>query len=152
MAGLLDKVKTAVVEALAPQRAGESKELAYLREIYTNREGNIRRNQWYRLLNQNGDHVGFSFSCACGTEYQLLHLSDWMGRQHTCAACKTAFDLLKAAGITQETPAAQWPQHFAKLPARPRVSGKRTPPFADTWSDSAGDVEWAGGNTNKGWV
>ena len=100
--GILDRVKTAVADALAPQRAGESKELAYLREIYYNKDTNIRRNQFYRLLNQNGNHVGFSFSCVCGAEYQMLDVTDWLGRQNVCPTCKTQFDLMKAVGLTQE--------------------------------------------------
>ena len=151
--GILDRVKTAVADALAPQRAGESKELAYLREIYNSKDTNIRRNQFYRLLNQNGDHVGFSFSCVCGAEYQMLNMTDWIGRQHTCPTCKTPFDLLKAVGITQETPAAHWAQYFAKLPARPRLSGKRTSPYIDTWNDNADTVQWAGSKpSGEGWV
>jgi hypothetical protein len=105
--GILDRVKTAVAEALAPARAGESKELAYLREIYYNKDTNIRRNQFYRLLNQNGNHVGFSFSCVCGAEYQMLDVTDWLGRQNVCPTCKTQFDLMKTVGLTQETPAGQ---------------------------------------------
>jgi hypothetical protein len=153
--GLLDKVKTSIAEALAPARADENRELQYLRQIYENRDGGIRRNQWYRILNPSGDNVGFAFSCICGTEYQLLHVTDWLGRQHACGSCKTSFDLLKACGITSEIPAAQWAQHFAKLPVRPRLSGgKRTPPFADTWADNTGDVQWAGGKPHipDGWV
>jgi hypothetical protein len=152
MAGLLDRVKTAVAEALAPQRAGESKELAYLREIYYNKDTNIRRNQFYRLLNQNGNHVGFSFSCVCGAEYQMLDVTDWLGRQNVCPTCKTQFDLMKAVGLAHETPAAQWPQYFAKLPARPRVSGKRTSPYIDTWNDNGETVQWSGGKPSEGWV
>lgn len=151
--GVFDRVKNAIGEALLPQRAAENKELAYLRQIYENRDGGIRRNQWYRLLNQNGDHVGFSFSCACGQEYQMLDVSDWQGRQHVCRQCKTEFDLFKTVGITTDTPAAQWAQHYAKLPARPRLTGKRSTPFIDTWDNSDKEVvQYERGNANEGWV
>jgi hypothetical protein len=150
--GLFDKVRTAVVEALAPERVGETKELQYLREIYGSQNGGIRANQWYRLLNQNGDNVGFSYSCNCGGEYQLLHVADWLGKNHICTRCQTPFDLLKACGITSDTPAAQWQQYFAKLPARPRLAGKRTPNVIDTWADVSGDVQWAGSKPNDGWL
>lgn len=147
--GLLDRIKTTITSALAAP-ANESRELAYLREIYK-QQGGTQRNAWYRILNQSGDNVGFEFCCACGTSYQLLHVADWL-RQNTCPTCKTQFDLLKACGITGETPSAAWPQHFAKLPARPRLSGsKPRSPFVDTWNDSAGDVQYER-TTNEGWV
>lgn len=151
--GLFDRVKTALADAFTPIGANESRELAYLREIFYNRDGGIRRNQFYRLLNSNGDHVGFSFSCVCGAEYQLLHVTDWLGRQHKCPTCKTDFDLLKACGIPTDMPPAQWAQQFAKLPARPRLTGKRATPFVDTWANNAaGDVQWDGNNPSAGWV
>lgn len=141
--GLLDRIKTTITEAMAAP-ANENRELAYLRQIFKQQGGGTLRNQWYRILNQSGDNVGFEFCCACGISYQLLHVADWL-RQNTCPTCKTQFDLLKTCGVTSETPSAAWPQHFAKLPARPRLSGsKPRAPFVDTWNDNSGDVQWAG--------
>ena len=153
--GLLDKVRVTISEALNPQRAGESKELAYLRQIYGSQNGGVQRNQWYRILGPSGDHVGFEFCCACGTSYQLLHINDWLGRQHQCPTCKTQFDLLKACGISNDVTPAQWPAAFAKLPVRPRLAGARPRPNAvSTWDDSEKEVvQWAGGKPdNQGWV
>jgi len=149
MAGLLERIKTTVADALTA-RPTENKELAYLREIYK-QQGGVQRNQFYRILNQSGDNVGFEFVCSCGISYQLLHVPDWL-RQNQCPTCKTQFDLMKAVGITSDTPSAQWPQFFAKLPARPRLSGaKRTPPFIDTWNNNADVVQYER-TTNEGWV
>jgi hypothetical protein len=151
--GLLDRIKTTITGALAAP-ANESRELSYLRQIYQ-QQGGVQRNSFYRILNQSGDNVGFSFVCNCGTEYQLLHVADWL-RQNTCPTCKTQFDLLKACGITTETPTAQWPQFFAKLPARPRLSGsKPRSPYIDTWgNDNADTVQWGGSKPSlpEGWV
>jgi hypothetical protein len=148
--GLLDRIKTTITSALAAP-ANESRELAYLRKIYKQQGGGALRNQWYRILNHSGDNVDFEFCCACGISYQLLHVADWL-RQNQCPTCKTQFDLLKAVGLTQETPSAQWAQHFAKLPARPRLSGsKPRAPFVDTWNDAAGDVQYER-STSEGWV
>ena len=148
--GFLDRIKTTITGALAAS-ANESRELAYLRQIYQ-QQGGAQRNAWYRILNQSGDNVGFAFLCACGVEYQLLHTGDWL-RQNQCPQCKTQFDLLKSCGITSETPTAAWPQHFAKLQARPRLGGaKRSAPYIDTWNDGAETVQYEKDSPTAGWV
>ncbi len=86
---LLDGLKTAIVNVLDPSRHSEKGELEYLRSVYHAPNGNIRRNQWCRLLSEAGNLVGFEWSCGCGMSFQLLSVDDWMGKTHNCTGCKT---------------------------------------------------------------
>ncbi len=139
------KVGKVLEAAFYPNRAGESKELKYLREIYFNQTGGMQVNQWYRILSEAGDHVGFGFSCVCGMWYQLLNITDWFGRSYNCPACQHGFDLFKTCGITKDTQFSQWQELFSKLPARPRVSRTpRGPRFIDTDNGGGDDVKWEG--------
>jgi hypothetical protein len=129
MAGILEQLKRNVSELLHPQRREESQELQYLREVYYNREGNLRPKQWYRLSGESGNCVGFSYFCSCGQEYRLLSAWEWFKDFH-CPQCKDKFDLLKFVGIDPKvTPVNQWKSVVeSKLPARPgAVTGKQTP-------------------------
>lgn len=100
-------------------------------------------NQWYRLFNEAGCHVGFSWICSCGIEYQLLSIEQWQARDHNCPTCKRPFSLFKALGITQETPHSKLADKYASLPVRSRTTGKKAPRFLDTWDSSkAGEVEY----------
>ncbi len=140
--GIFDKVKEAV-SVLTGARQSVSQQQAYLNEIWFNKQTGMMPNQWYRLLNDNGDLTGFGFSCACGMFYQLLNIGDWMGRTHTCQ-CKHSFSLYKTLGITSDVDHATVQEYFSKLPARPRLSRvKRTPQFIDSGA-GAGEVHWAG--------
>ncbi len=134
MTSLLDSFKQSIIRALDPQHNRKETELSYLRQVYNNAPG-IKRNQWYRIATEVGNLVGFSFSCACGQEYQLLSINDWL-RDYHCPQCKTEFDLLKTVGITSEISPTRWPEFFAKLPVRPRLAGIKQPRVIDTWSSS----------------
>jgi hypothetical protein len=138
-----------------PKSQEESQELRYLREIYQNKNTNLQLNQWYRLLTETGNLVGFSYNCLCSTYYELLSINDWT-HEHRCPGCKHDFDLFKTLGITKEVAPAKWPEHFATLPPRPRLSGQgRRPPYINTWQDNGEDeVVWAGTPPagHDGWV
>jgi hypothetical protein len=98
------------------------------------------KNQWYRLLNPNGDHVGFSWLCSCGVEYQMVAITDWFGREYNCTACSRPLSLFKACGITQQSTPATCLEKFAQLPVRGRRTGKPdSPKFLDTWSGETND-------------
>jgi|SRR5579859_181397 len=132
-------IKNVAVALLDPKRYDERGELAYLREVYYNQQGNVRPRQWYRLYSESGSCVGFSYICSCSTEYQLLSAFEWL-RNYKCSACKDEFELLKFAGITKDTPASKWESFLVKLPIRPRLAGKQQPRCLDTWAQS-GDGE-----------
>lgn len=139
MTSLLDALKNKLMTVLDPQYSRKQTELAYLREVYGNAPGGSKRDQWYRVANAVGDLVGFAFVCTCGQEYQLLSVNDWLGRDYHCPQCKTEFSLMKACGITPDTPVAKWPEFYATLPVRPRLAGTQQPRMLDTWA--AGDRE-----------
>jgi hypothetical protein len=147
MASIFEKFKTIAVNALIPESIKEmSGELAYLREMYYSKGGNLRAGQWYRLMNEAAKCVGFSFYCKCGQEYKFLDAFEWI-RDYTCQQCKTKFELLKFVGIdTHETPVTQWKSICdAKLPARPSIQGKQTQSTIDTWGDSDNSgISWCG--------
>ncbi len=141
--GILDAIKK-VTEGFANRRA-ERTELEYLRTVYQQKSDNIRPRQWYRVSNENGDVVGFSFCCACGTEYQLLNVNLWLGHAHKCPQCETPFDLLKDAGIKQDTPHSKFTEKFATFPIRPRLLTAQKSPYVDTWGAQPNEtVAWAG--------
>jgi hypothetical protein len=141
--GILDVIRK-VTASFANQRA-ERTELEYLRTVYQNKTDNIRPRQWYRVANENGDVVGFSFACACGTEYQLLNVNLWLGHAHKCPQCTTPFDLLKDAGIKADTPHSKFTEKFATFPIRPRLLTAKKTPYVDTWAQSSDDnVKWDG--------
>ncbi|MFZ3277619.1 MAG: hypothetical protein WA182_12020 [Candidatus Sulfotelmatobacter sp.] len=142
--GIIESIKKAA--SWFDNRHAERTELEYLRTVYMQKNDNIRTRQWYRVCNENGDIVGFSFCCACGTEYQLLNINLWMGRTHECPQCHTVFDVLKDAGINPEkTNVSKWAEKFAALPMRPRLATARKSPYVDTWANQSEEtVQWAG--------
>lgn len=147
MANIFQKAKSVLVAALDSDRSAEKTELAYLRELYAPGNGGPpRRNQWYQIISSGGGNVvGYSFACACGTEYQMLSVDDWFGKAHVCPTCKTEFDLFRAAGIAAEDGDQQKREKLAKLPVRPRNADIKRSPFVDTWQqDSDETVQWAG--------
>jgi hypothetical protein len=149
--GIIESLKQTVVNVLDPNRRAQSQELSYLQEIYYNREGNLRPRQWYRLSNERGETVGFSFVCSEGQEYRFLDVFEAF-RDHVCPNCKDKFELLKFVGINPaEIPVTQWKSICtAKLPARPgAVTGKQAPAAAQIgdWGgnlpgESADAVGW----------
>lgn len=150
MASLLDGLKEAIIEAIRPGTRQELNEGEVLRQMYSaENANNIRQNQWYRLHNQNGDCVGFSFVCTCMGEYQLLSAFEWM-RDYKCQRCGSKFDLLRFVGIKAANgeftkKPEEWEKFLAKLPIRPRLAGKQQPRFVDTWgAETAETVQWAG--------
>jgi hypothetical protein len=142
--GIIDSIKRAT-SWLGTRRA-ERTELEYLRTVYQQANSSIRPRQWYRISNENGDVVGFSFCCACGTEYQLLNVFDWLGRAHACPQCQTPFDVLKDSGINPEKLGpSRWWEKLSALPLRPRMATARESRFKDTWNDgSDSEVQWVG--------
>ena len=97
---ILDGIKNAIHEVLTPGYTSRQAEAEYLRTMYRD-SGSvvIRRNQFYRLMNETGSLVGFEWSCGCGTSYPLLDANMYL-RSHTCPVCKTEINLLKAVGAT----------------------------------------------------
>ena len=145
MANIFQKAKSVLVAALDSDRSAEKTELVYLRELYADQNGGPpRRNQFYQIISQSGNVVGYSWVCACGTEYQMLSVNDWLGKDHVCPTCKTDFDLFRAAGITAEDGDQQKREKLAKLPVRPRNADIKKSPFHDTWNDGDETVQWAG--------
>jgi hypothetical protein len=144
--GIIEGIKTFAAHLLNPKLAAQQTELEYLRTVYQQSNNSIQPRQWYRISNEHGDIVGFSFCCACGTEYQLLNTNDWLGRSHECPQCHTAFDVLKDSGINPEKlTVSKWAEKFAALPLRPRLSTIRQSPVIDTWeSGNDGTVVWEG--------
>lgn len=138
---ILDGIKNAIHEVLTPGYTAQQAEAEYLRTMYRDSGSTVvRRNTFYRLMNETGCLVGFEWNCTCGTTYPLLDANMWM-RVHTCPVCKTEINLLKAVGATPEVPPAKWPELFAQLPMRPRLAGKPQSRFLDTWpSDKDADV------------
>jgi len=134
--GLLSKIKDAF-----NQNVADSAELAAYRQMHGVQTRLLR--QWYRLLNEANNHVGFEYTCTHGTTYTLLSITDWM-RVYKCPTCGDELDLLKFCNIPKDTPTADWPAYFAKLPAKPRIT-KRSP-YVDTWGGDGGSdtVQWAG--------
>jgi hypothetical protein len=142
--GILDGLKQTVVNALDPRRQ-MSGEQEYLKNVYLNVDGanNPRCRSWSRIHAENGNCVGFSYVCSCGREFQLLSAFEWL-RTYECPLCKDRFDLLRAVGITQETPIAKWESMLHTLPVRPRLNQQPQPRMHDTWSGNAGEVKWEG--------
>jgi hypothetical protein len=142
--GILDGLKQAVVNALDPRRH-ESGEQEYVRNVYLNVDGNNnpRARSWSRIHSENGNCVGFSYTCSCGREFQLLSAFEWL-RNYECPLCKDRFDLLRAVGITQETPIGKWEAMLRTLPVRPRLDRQSAPRVHDTWGDSSGEAKWEG--------
>jgi hypothetical protein len=143
---ILEALKKVAVNVLDPNRQSDSQELSFLKEVYYNRDGNLRPGQWYRLLSETGNCVGFAHYCHCGQERKLLSAWEWF-RQYKCPQCKDDFELLKFVGIDPaSTPPAQWKSICdAKLPARPGVAGKQTPSAVDIWGDSDDTgIHWGG--------
>jgi hypothetical protein len=133
MSSIFERVRNVAMAAFSPSYLSEKTELQYLRQLYDGNGGNVRPNTWYRILNQGGQHVGFSYSCACGMEYQLLQPFEWF-RPYTCSQCKNPFELLRAAGVPQNCPPHKFEEHLRKLPVRPRLGGKQQPSAIDTWA------------------
>jgi len=79
--------------------------------------------------------------CGEGQEFKLLSAFEWF-RDYHCPNCKDKFNLLQFAGIDpSKTPVNQWQSILAaKLPARPGISGKKTPGSIDTWGNDNGTV------------
>lgn len=156
---LIGGLKSAIVEALRPGTRQALGENAALRQMYeAGNAGAVLPNTWYRLHNQVGSCVGFSYSCNCRMEYQLVSAFEWM-RDYKCNLCGAKFDLLKHAGIKNEAgefvrKPEEWEHLLSKLPVRPRLAGKATPSFVDTWADDgAVEVNWGGKDPhdNVGW-
>jgi hypothetical protein len=146
---LLDGLKTAVIEILRPGTRQQLGEGAVLKQMYeaSNAQA-ILPNSWYRLHNEAGACVGFSYVCNCKTEHQLFSAFEWM-RPYACPACAAKFDLLKHVGIKNvdgdfTKKPEEWEALLAKLPVRPRLAGKQQQSFVDTWSNDNGDVVWDG--------
>jgi hypothetical protein len=151
MASLLDGLKNAVIEMLRPGTQQQLGERESLRQLYdATSAGAVLPNTWYRLHNQNGGCVGFSYSCNCRMEYQLLSAFEWM-RDYKCSQCGAKFDLLKYAGIKNADgefvrKPEEWEALLAKLPIRPRLAGRQEQRVFDTWSESKSDAVAWGGN------
>lgn len=146
----LDAVKITIVEFIRPGTAQQLGENNVLKQMYQNSNaGAIQPNTWYRLHNQTGSCVGFSYSCNCRQEYQMLSAFEWL-RDYACQQCGCKFDLLKHVGIKNEKDEfkikpEEWESFLAKLPVRPRLAGVPEKPRAvDTWSASDETVEWVG--------
>jgi hypothetical protein len=141
---LLDGLKNAVIEALRPGTQQQLGERQALRQLYeANNDGAVLPNSWYRLHNQSGNCVGFSFSCNCRLEYQLLSAFEWM-RDYKCGQCSAKFDLLKHVGIKNADgeftrKPEEWEALLAKLPVRPRLAGAPQQRVFDTWATGKGD-------------
>jgi hypothetical protein len=141
----INRIGNVLHAALFPKRHAEEE---YLRAIYYNRDGGLRKDQWYQLLNENCDRVGFAFSCVCGWYVQLIDSRLWYSG-HDCPRCSHHFDLLSFCKIDHKLAAPEkWQAVFDSLPARPRISPNRTPNIIDTWG-RLGDVaesafEWGG--------
>jgi hypothetical protein len=159
MASLLDGFKNAIIEALRPGTREALGEREVLRQMYSaENAGRIQPNAWYRLHNQNGDCVGFSFVCNCNVERQMLSAFEWM-RDYSCPQCGAKFDLLRSVGIKAANgeftkKPEEWEKLLATLPIRPRMQGKPTPKAVDTWESSgSGEVEWTGSKpySVEGW-
>ncbi len=140
MAKLTKKIASFIHAFLDPGYSARQAEADYLREIYRdNANAVVRRNQFYRLVNEVGALVGFEFVCLCGQAYKLLDVNLW-SQSHSCPTCKNRFDLFKAVSITKETPQVDWPGLFAQLPMRPSaVASVQRPPFLDTWAENKSD-------------
>jgi hypothetical protein len=141
----LEDVKERVIDWLRPGTRQALGEHEAMKQLYSNSNAqNIIPGQWYSLLNQNGDRVGFSYVCNCGREHQLINAFEWL-RMYTCGACRARFDLLKSAGIKGHDGECkkpeEWEAFLRKLPIRPRLAGgPPRQPFIDTWGAS-GDCE-----------
>ena len=155
---LLDGLKKAVIEVLRPGTRQQLGEANVLKQMYENSNAQaILPNTWYRLHNEAGACVGFSYVCNCRTEHQLYSAFEWM-RDYQCPACGARFDLLKHAGIKNvdgdyvKKP-EEWESLLAKLPVRPRLAGKQPSPFVDTWAGDDGGVIWEGSTPSSplGW-
>ncbi len=142
--GILDNLRTTAVTLLDPHYHENIAEAQAIKMAHSS-QGGILANQWYRLYNANGNCVGFSFSCACRQEFQMLHALEWF-RDYQCPQCKMKFELLKAVGLTADSPIKELESALAKLPIRPRAAG--TPPrprVIDTWAaDQSDPVEYTG--------
>ncbi len=145
MASLFETLKKAAVAVFDPKRHEETGELEYLRQVYLQQNDNIRPRQWYRIVSESGNCVGFSYVCSCHAEHQLISAFEWM-RDYHCQVCKDKFDLLKFVGITKDVPPAKWEQFFSKLPIRPRLTGLQRPRAIDTWENVSGDTAYERGD------
>lgn len=134
---------TFVHALLDPEYPARQAEAEYLRTVYRdNSNVVVRRNQWYRLLNEAGCLTGFEFVCVCGVSYKLVDFNLYT-QPHDCPTCKTRFDLFKAVGVAKDTPQSEWPRLFAALPMRPvAVAKQQRAPFLDTWSEGSTGVEY----------
>jgi hypothetical protein len=148
MASILDGLKEAVIEVIRPGTRQALGERAALKQMYTASNTNMTPNTWYRLHNSAGACVGFSYSCNCMVEYQLLSAFEWM-RDYSCGQCKAKFDLLRHAGIKDakgefKVKPEEWESLLAALPVRPRLAGvPERPRVIDTWENSrAGEAEY----------
>jgi hypothetical protein len=143
---LLDGLKEAIVEVLRPGTRQALGERDALKQLYDSSNAkNILPNSWYRLYNQAGSCVGFSFVCNCGVERQLISAYEWH-RDYVCPQCKVKLDLLRFVGIKNadgeiKARPEEWETLLSKLPVRPRLAGgpPRTP-FIDTWDNSDSTV------------
>jgi len=159
MASILEGLRTLIIERLRPGTREALGEREVLRQMYSaENAGRIQPNSWYRLHNENGDCVGFSYVCNCNVERQMLSAFEWM-RDYACPQCKAKFDLLRFVGIKAASgeftkKPEEWEKLLATLPIRPRLAGKPQPRAIDTWSASGdGEVIWAGSkpHTVDGW-
>lgn len=142
--GIIDGLRNAAANVIAPNRH-MSGEQEYLKNVYLDVDGasNPRCRSWSRIHSENGNCVGFSYVCSCGREFQLLSAFEWL-RNYSCELCRDRFELLKAVGITQETPISKWESLLRTLPVRPRLDRAPRPHMRDTWSNNSGEVTWEG--------
>jgi hypothetical protein len=135
---LFEGVKGAIHELLSPGYTARQAEAEYLRTMYRDAgTAVIRRNTWYRVMNEGGSLVGFEWNCGCGQAFQLLDFNLW-SRGHVCPTCKTEINLLKATGA-QDVPPQKWSELFSQLPMRPRLGGKPQSNVIDTWANDKSD-------------
>jgi len=147
--GLLQGLKESIVELLQPGTRQTLGEARALREMYDARNTNMLPNTLYRVHNhERGNFAGFSFVCNCGVEYQLLNITDWT-REYECKACGAKFCAYRMLGIIDADgnylmKQSEIEARIAKLPMRPRLSGRPAPsPFIEIGNDEA-SVEWDG--------
>jgi|HubBroStandDraft_5_1064220.scaffolds.fasta_scaffold17762_3 hypothetical protein len=96
----------------------------------------MRPSQWYRLSNAGNNIVGLSFVCNCRKEVQFLNLFQWLV-EYECPQCRVKYELLKAVGLTPDSPIKALSKAIATLPVRPRAAGEPPrPKFLDTWASS----------------
>lgn len=146
---LLGGLRNVLVEALRPGTRQESGELAALREMYDHRNtGNPRPNQWYRVHSQAGLCVGYSYTCNCHQEFQLLSHLEY-ARDYECSLCHGKFNLFKDHKICDaegnfKVRLPDIDKILLKLPIRPRLAGKPSAPPFIMVGDEDYKIQWDG--------